>query len=477
MRRNEKKEVLKQVELGFVNGFAKNPFKILQENWNNFSKREKKKILNKEYKTPQNGTVKIKENSNGNIVSDDIGWELETMRRKNASSSLQQINELVESNKLCDAIHMLEFNWKDFSEEEQNIILSSKNVTSFGKQGIHLHAIPYKNGKVEISGSNDLSYGERIRVTGESCEISLKIKETDEKEVREVLDRIGVPLYYGDIKKAREIFEKNMNVFSNEGAAKIKNSLQLAGKNKIKLTVSGNRKFTVIGNDESIDIKKNKFKDTYTLPDNLKEDNTITKIKVEKKNKLSKMSKKAKKDNTKLLDNIYEGLARGMIPSSVGIIEDNLDKLTEEEKDKLFNQEHGSLKVKLALNDNGKVVATDINNNKFSRSGLVKKTKNNKLSNASEEVKEEYAKIMKKSYTSTLNKLSSNEVAYLNYIYEKKIESIDMNNLTKEDATTLAVGKKIANRYKKLVKAGNELNASIDEEAKERAKNIVNKKQ
>lgn len=110
----------------------------------------------------------------------------------------------------------------------------------------------------------------------------------------------------------------------------------------------------------------------------------------------------------------------------------------------------------------------------------TKKRKSSKLAvhydDAKEEVKAEYDKIMKKSFTSTLNKLSNEEVAYLNSIYRLRINKIDMNNLSKEDAVTIATAKKISNRYNKLARTGVELNLKLDEKAQSKAEEIINKK-
>lgn len=71
---------------------------------------------------------------------------------------------------------------------------------------------------------------------------------------------------------------------------------------------------------------------------------------------------------------------------------------------------------------------------------------------APEEVKKAYDEIMKKSFTKELDKLEPVEVAFLNNLYKKAFEQIDVKNMTSAEGKFLAVYTKINNRYKKLVK-------------------------
>lgn len=110
----------------------------------------------------------------------------------------------------------------------------------------------------------------------------------------------------------------------------------------------------------------------------------------------------------------------------------------------------------------------------------TKKRKSSKLAghydDAKEEVKAKYDKIMKKSFTSTLNKMSNEEIACLNKIYQDRVANIDKSYLTEKDAVVIATAKKISNRYNKLARTGVELNPTLDEGARSKAEKIINKK-
>ena len=83
---------------------------------------------------------------------------------------------------------------------------------------------------------------------------------------------------------------------------------------------------------------------------------------------------------------------------------------------------------------------------------------------ASEEVKKAYDEMMKKSFTSELNKLSNEEIAYLNALFKDWCKGIDTNNMTPDDGKIFAIYTKINNRYKKIAKASQQ----VIEEAKDK---------
>lgn len=96
---------------------------------------------------------------------------------------------------------------------------------------------------------------------------------------------------------------------------------------------------------------------------------------------------------------------------------------------------------------------------------------------ASQEVKDAYDNMMKKSFTNDLNKLSNEQIAYLNALFYHKCSGIDKNNMTVEDTKLIAVAKKINNRFNKINKNQEEkVVETNDETLQKQAIEKINKK-
>lgn len=83
--------------------------------------------------------------------------------------------------------------------------------------------------------------------------------------------------------------------------------------------------------------------------------------------------------------------------------------------------------------------------------------------NAPAEVKAAYDEMMKKSFTSLLDKLTPQEIAYLNSLFKDACKDIDTTKMTAGDGETFAFYTKINNRFNKLAK----LNEQVLEETEE----------
>lgn len=139
----------------------------------------------------------------------------------------------------------------------------------------------------------------------------------------------------------------------------------------------------------------------------------------------------------------------------------------------LSENEEGELQVDIKMEEDvkeeGKTTQVESNSKKSTKmQGLY--------DDMPDDVKKSYDDMMKESFSRDLDKLTNEEVAYLNAFFKNWCKSIDVDKIDAEDAKVYAIYTKVKNRYNKLVKQFGNIEITKDLSSISKASEVISAK-